>query len=88
MPGMKNDETIDICIALDMSGSIGDLQAKDFLSEIQGIMQEYKDYNIKVWCFDTKVYNEQDFSADNGMELEDYPIMGGGEPTLWQTGII
>ena len=78
MPGMKNDETIDICIALDMSGSIGDLQAKDFLSEIQGIMQEYKDYNIKVWCFDTKVYNEQDFSADNGMELEDYQIMGGG----------
>ena len=78
MPGMKNDETIDICIALDMSGSIGDSQAKDFLSEIQGIMQEYKDYNIKVWCFDTKVYNEQDFSADNGMELEDYQIMGGG----------
>ena len=78
LPGMDFDETIDICIALDMSGSIGDDQAKDFLSEIKGIMDEYKDYNIKLWCFDTKVYNEQDFSADGGDDLTDYEIMGGG----------
>jgi predicted metal-dependent peptidase len=78
LPGMNFDETIDICIALDMSGSIGDVQAKDFLSEIKGIMDEYKDYNIKLWCFDTKVYNEQDFSADGGDNLSDYEIMGGG----------
>ena len=26
-------------------------------------MDEYQEYNIKIWCFDTKVYNEQDFSA-------------------------
>jgi predicted metal-dependent peptidase len=78
LPGMNFDETIDICIALDMSGSIGDSQAQDFLSEIKGIMDEYKDYNIKLWCFDTKVYNEQDFSADGGDSLLDYEIMGGG----------
>jgi predicted metal-dependent peptidase len=78
LPGMNFDETIDICIALDMSGSIGDSQARDFLSEIKGIMDEYKDYNIKLWCFDTKVYNEQDFSADGGDDLMDYEIMGGG----------
>ena len=78
LPGMNFDETIDICIALDMSGSIGDEQARDFLSEIKGIMDEYKDYNIKLWCFDTKVYNEQDFSADGGDDLMDYEIMGGG----------
>lgn len=78
LPGMNFDETIDICIALDMSGSIGNHQAKDFLSEIKGIMDEYKDYNIKLWCFDTKVYNEQDFSADGGDNLLDYEIMGGG----------
>ena len=78
LPGMNFDETIDICIALDMSGSIGDDQARDFLSEIKGIMDEYKDYNIKLWCFDTKVYNEQDFSADGGDDLLDYDIQGGG----------
>jgi len=78
LPGMNFEETIDICVALDMSGSIGDTQAKDFVSEIKGIMEQYKDYNIKIWCFDTKVYNEQDYSADNGDDLLNYEIMGGG----------
>ena len=52
-----------------MSGSIGDHTGADFLGEIKGIMDEYQDYNIKVWCFDTKVYNEQDFSPAGGDEL-------------------
>ena len=78
LPGQNFDETIDIAIALDMSGSIGDAQAKDFLSEVKGIMEEYKDYNIKIWCFDTAVYNEADFSADGGTDLVDYEIIGGG----------
>ena len=78
LPGMNFDETIDVCIALDMSGSIGNEQAKDFLGEIKGIMEEYKDYNIKLWCFDTDVYNEQDFSADGSEDLLDYEIYGGG----------
>lgn len=78
LPGMNFAETIDVAISLDMSGSIGNAQARDFLSEIKGIMEEYKDYRIKLWCFDTKVYNEQDFSADSGDDLMDYEIMGGG----------
>jgi predicted metal-dependent peptidase len=78
LPGMNFQDTIDICISLDMSGSIGNEQAADFLGEIKGIMDEYKDYRIKLWCFDTKVYNEQDFSADGGESLMDYEIMGGG----------
>ena len=78
LPGMNFQDTIDIAVALDMSGSIGNEQARDFLSEIKGIMDEYQDYNIKLWCFDTKVYNEQDFSAEGGDDLMDYEIMGGG----------
>ena len=78
LPGMNFDTTIDICIALDMSGSIGNPQAQDFLGEVKGIMDEFKDYNIKIWCFDTEVYNEQDFSADGGEDLTEYNIKGGG----------
>lgn len=78
LPGMNFDETIDICVSIDMSGSIGNDQAKDFISEVKGIMDEYKDYKIKLWCFDTKVYNEQDFTADCGEDLLDYQVMGGG----------
>ena len=78
LPGMNFAETIDICIALDMSGSIGNSQAQDFLGEVKGIMDEYKDYNIKIWCFDTEVYNEDDFTADDGRDLTEYEIRGGG----------
>jgi predicted metal-dependent peptidase len=78
LPGTNYDETIDICVAIDMSGSIGDEQAKDFLTEIKGIMEEYKDFKIKLWCFDTDVYNEQDFNGYNMDEFLDYEPMGGG----------
>lgn len=78
LPGMNFDETIDICVSIDMSGSIGDDQAKDFLGEVKGIMDEYKEYNVKIWCFDTAVYNEEDFSADGGKQIDDYKVKGGG----------
>lgn len=78
LPSMNFQDTIDLCICIDMSGSIGNDQAADFLGEIKGIMDEYQDYKIKLWCFDTKVYNEQDFSADGGESLIDYEIVGGG----------
>lgn len=78
LPGMNFEETIDICIAIDMSGSIGNEQAADFLGEVKGIMEQYKDYRIKIWCFDTKVYNEDDFSADDGRDISEYEVAGGG----------
>jgi predicted metal-dependent peptidase len=78
LPGTQFKETIDICVAIDMSGSIGDEQAKDFLSEIKGIMQEYQDFKIKVWCFDTRVYNEQNFDGYTMDEFDEYEPMGGG----------
>ena len=77
LPGTNYDETIDICVGIDMSGSIGDDQAKDFISEVKGIMDEYKDYKIKLWCFDTQVYNEKDFDG-YGDDIMDYEITGGG----------
>lgn len=78
LPGTNYDETIDICVAIDMSGSIGEEQAKDFLSEIKGIMEEYKDFKIKLWCFDTSVYNEKDYDGYNMDEFMNYEPMGGG----------
>jgi len=78
LPGLKNDDTIDIAIAVDMSGSIGMEDAKVFFSEIKGIMDQYEDFSIKVWCFDTEVYNYAEFSQDNVEELLDYEPKGGG----------
>jgi predicted metal-dependent peptidase len=78
LPSMDFQDTIDIACCIDMSGSIGEVQGKDFLGEVKGIMEEFPDYNIKVWCFDTNVYNEEDFAANDGKDLLDYELMGGG----------
>jgi predicted metal-dependent peptidase len=77
LPGTTYDQTIDIAVGLDMSGSIGEDQSRDFISEIKGIMDEYKDYSIKLWCFDTVVYNEEDFDG-YGKDILEYEIKGGG----------
>ena len=78
LPGMKNDETIDVAIAIDMSGSIGTEDATIFLSEVKGIMDQYQDYAIDIWCFDTEIYNHQRFTHDDGDALLEYQPQGGG----------
>lgn len=78
LPGMLNEETIDVSIGIDMSGSISDSQAKDFLSEVKGIMDEYVDFKMDLWCFDTEVYNYAKFTMDNADEIMNYEVKGGG----------
>ena len=78
LPGMMNEETIDVSVAIDMSGSISDKQAKDFISEVKGIMDEYKDFKLDLWCFDTDIYGYKQFTGDNSDEIMEYECKGGG----------
>jgi predicted metal-dependent peptidase len=78
LPGMMNEETIDIACGIDMSGSITDAMGKDMISEIKGIMEEYQDFKLKLWCFDTVVYSYAEFSSDNADEINSYECKGGG----------
>jgi predicted metal-dependent peptidase len=78
MPGMKNDEMIDIAIAIDASGSIDERMLKDFLSEVQGIMDQFQAYKIHIVTFDTRVYNPETYNSDNLDSICDYEVKGGG----------
>ncbi len=78
LPGMKEATTIDVAIAMDMSGSIGTEDATTFLSEIKGIMDQYEDFKINLWCFDTEIYNHREITHDNSHDLVDYEPQGGG----------
>ena len=78
LPGMMNEETIDVSVCIDMSGSISDEMAKDFLSEVKGIMDEYKDFKLDLWCFDTEIYGYKQFTGDTADEIMDYKCNGGG----------
>ena len=78
LPGQNNDEMIDICLALDASGSITEHQCKIFLTEVKNIMDQYKDYKISLWSFDTEVFNPKTFTPDNADELTEYTLGNGG----------
>ena len=53
-PGLDRETTIDIFVSLDMSGSIFDDMARDFLGEVKGVMDQYTDFKIHLVCFDTE----------------------------------
>ena len=78
LPGMMTEETIDVSVAIDMSGSISNVQAQDFLSEVKGIMDEYVDFKLDLWCFDTEVYNYARFTGDSADDILSYEPKGGG----------
>jgi len=78
MPGMTPGEEIDVVVSIDMSGSISNKQAQQFLGEIGGMMDSFDGYKVHVFCFDTETYNPQDFSSENMESIEEYTPMGGG----------
>jgi predicted metal-dependent peptidase len=78
MPGQKPDEMIDVAVMLDASGSISQDMLRDFLSEIQGIMDSFPSYKIHVVTFDTQCYNPAQYDSDNLDSMIDYEVSGGG----------
>jgi predicted metal-dependent peptidase len=78
MPGMTPGEEIDVVVTLDMSGSISNKQAQDFLGEIGGMMNSFDGYKVHLFCFDTDTYNPQDFNSENMDRIEEYEPQGGG----------
>jgi len=78
LPSMLKEDSIDICIAIDTSGSITDEMARDFFSEVQGIMDQFPDYKIKVWCWDTAVHNPEEFTPHGSITLGEYELAGFG----------
>lgn len=78
LPGQNLLNTIDVAIAIDCSGSISDQMLRDFLSEIKGIMEMFRDFKLRIWCFDTQVYSYEEFTPENLDEIYEYNISGGG----------
>jgi predicted metal-dependent peptidase len=78
LPRMLPAEHLDVVIAIDTSGSITEDMVRDFLSEVQGMMEMYTTYSILVFTFDTEVYNPVTFTEDGFEDLADYDVQGGG----------
>jgi predicted metal-dependent peptidase len=78
LPGRRKDPAVEVDLALDMSGSIGEAEIRSFFSEVQGIISQFGAYKISVLCWDTKVYNYKEYTEDDSEGLMEYEPMGGG----------
>lgn len=78
LPSLKEAYKIDVAVAIDSSGSISDKMIQDFLGEVKGIMMQFPDFKLRLWCSDTEVYNEQIYTPDNLDDIDNYQVMGRG----------
>ena len=78
MPGMTPGEEIDVTVMVDMSGSISNKQGMQFISEVAGMMESFDGYRIRIACFDTQVYNMQEYTSENMENISEYQLAGGG----------
>jgi len=78
LPGQDQATMVKVAIAIDTSGSISNDMIRDFLGEVVGIMEQFDDYEITMWFFDTATYTVHKFTPDNVYDLEDVEIEGGG----------
>lgn len=78
LPSMKEDVMVKAAVAIDCSGSMSESMLRDLLTETKGIMEQFQDFELSVWCFDTRVYNFAKFTPENIDDIDSYEIRGGG----------
>ena len=78
LPAMNKEHMIDVGIGIDVSGSIYDEDTQAFLSEVQGVMDQFGSYRIRIWCFDTRVTGFDEFTHDDGRSISEFQMTGGG----------
>ena len=78
IPGLNQQESIDVCVAIDTSGSISQQILEEQLSEVLGIMEMYDEFTIRIWQFDTGVYGYAEFTKDTASDIMSYEVRGGG----------
>ena len=78
LPATSLGTRVDAAVAIDTSGSMSTEMLTDLLGEVKGIMEQFTDFRLHIWCFDTEVHNPYVFTPDNLNDILEYDIQGGG----------
>ena len=78
IPSVNYSRKLNVAFGIDTSGSMGQQDVADALSEIVGISREFDEFTITVFCCDTVAYKSHVFTKNNIFELEEFEIEGGG----------
>lgn len=77
-PGNIEEEKPEVAIAIDTSGSMSEHMIRDLLSEVNGMMEQFTDYILHVWFFDTECGGYVKFTPENREDINTIEIYGGG----------
>lgn len=78
LPSIRKDNSLEISIAVDTSGSIGQDDLKDFLSEINDIASSFSQININLMFWDTEIKEHYQLDKHNIEDLIKNKVSGGG----------
>lgn len=78
LPAMDNDDMVSVDLAIDTSGSMGGQMLLDILGEVKGIMEQFADFRLRVWCFDTQCYKVYEYGPDTLDDIYEFALQGFG----------
>ena len=78
LPAMSTDFKVKAAFAIDCSGSMSDTMLRDLLSEVKGVMQQFPDFDLDVWCFNTSVFGHVKYTPENINDIDYYEIGSSG----------
>lgn len=83
MPSLDYDDSVEIAVALDMSGSIGEKEMSIFIGEMKAIMAQFSNFKVHIACFDSAMHAPATLESEE--DLDEYKPKGGGgtTPMAW-----
>lgn len=82
LPTTWFEDTVDVCVSIDTSGSISDADKVVFLSEVMGILTSFKNCKMQIWCFDTEVHAHKVYAQNELSQVPSYVMEGGGGTSI------
>lgn len=80
LPSAGTTPCLNIGVAIDTSGSISDKEINAMMDHIFTILQQFKSFEVDVWCCGSVVYPEtlRTYTQNNKQSLKDFPVKSDG----------
>lgn len=80
LPSASQTPKINVAVAIDTSGSIGNVELELLLNHVFTILSQFKAFTVDVWCCSTKVHEEtfRTYTAANKSEIKNFQIATTG----------
>lgn len=78
LPSTIKEPTINVAVGIDTSGSINEDMFRSFISEVYGIMEQFKNFELKFFCWDSRCYTMHTINSSNPEDILTVEFEGGG----------